>query len=373
MAGSVDSHRHASEPADGSVGRPRRSVEIDLLRILCASLLFYYHTGIATKWPLYEYATFASGTFIALAGYCAVRYSRYREALRNPTIRNVGQYFFDRFLSVYPAYAAITLILFAGSYLYPARGESGPFTLPELACNLLMINQYVGMRYFTEPMWFVPFILQLYLLMPALYFLAIRLSGLGIAVCSLASLGACIAVHFIDPVHAGMICKDWSPVFRLAPAFLGIATGVYPSAGVFVFLLLAWLACSGARFALLPWFPGLEAVFVRSFYSAIAFVLLLTPAAVASRIIEHCGKFARDMVTLMGKATLPFFLSHGMLIHFLWAHFGRAYGIWIAYFVCCWIWSILFTIAYIRALKVLRHCFHVDRQSISGSEIGGTI
>lgn len=373
MAGFVDLPPGPREPADNFVGRPRRSVEIDLLRIFCASLLFYYHTGIAAKWPFYEYATFASGTFIALAGYCAVRYSRYSAALRNPSIRNVAQYFFDRFLSVYPAYAAITLILFAGSYFYPARGESGPFTLPELACNLLMINQYVGMRYFTEPMWFVPFILQLYLLMPALYFLAARLSGLGIAVCSLASLAACIAVHCIDPVHTGMICKNWSPVFRLAPAFLGIASGMYPSAGLLAFLLLAWLACSGARFAVLPWFPGLEAVFFRSFYSAIAFVLLLGPALVTSRVIERCGRLTRNMVELMGKATLPFFLSHGMMIHFLWTRFGKAPAIWVAYFVACWIWSILFTIAYIRVLKVLRQRFQLDRRPISGVELGGTI
>jgi peptidoglycan/LPS O-acetylase OafA/YrhL len=373
MASPLDLHRQPGEPADNFVGRPRRSVEIDLLRIFCASLLFYYHTGIAAKWPFYEYATFASGTFIALAGYCAVRYSRYSDALRNPSVRNVSQYFFDRFLSVYPAYAAITLILFAGSYFYPARGESGPFTLQELACNLLMINQYVGMRYFTEPMWFVPFILQLYLLMPALYFLAARLSGLGIAVCSLASLTACIAVHCIDPVHTGMICKDWSPVFRLAPAFLGIASGMYPSAGLLAFLLLAWLACSGARFAVLPWFPGLEAVFFRSFYSAIAFALLLGPALVTGRVIERCGRLARNMVELMGKATLPFFLSHGMMIHFLWTRFGRTQGIWIAYFVCCWIWSILFTIAYIRVLKVLRCRFQMDRRAIPSAEIGGTI
>jgi len=334
-----------------------RSLEIDVLRILCATFLFYFHVGIVTHWPLYAYATYASGTFIALAGYCAVRYSRHREALLRPTIAGVSRYFFDRFLAVYPAYAAITLAVFAGSFLYPAVGHQGHFTVTELICNLLMINQYIGMEYFTAMMWFVPFVLQLYLLVPLLSLIARRFSWQGLIACSVVSLLASMVVYGIAPLAGSEVCKDWSPLFRLAPAFLGVACGIATSTAIVPGLLVLWLACSASRLLLLPWWPGLQPTIFRSLYSAAMFPALLGIAWVIARQLQRCPDGLKKIVTLLSQATLPFFLGHGILIHFLWSRFGSNPSIWVAYFVFCWLWSILFTIAYLHVVRWLRDRF----------------
>ena len=332
-----------------------RSQEIDLLRILCASLLFYFHVGIYTHWFLSDYATYASGTFIALAGYCAVRYSRYREALKHPTVAGVWRYFLDRFLAVYPAYAAITLLVFAGSFLYPAVGHTSHFTVAELLCNLLMLNQYLGVDYFTTMMWFVPFVLQLYLLMPLLCRLAARAPRLGLVACSVLSLLACLSVDWIAPGHLAGICKDWSPIFRLAPAFFGVAVALSTSTAALPGLLLLWIACSAAELALLPWLHDLMPVAIRSFLSAALFPLLFGIVWLAAQTIRRWTPALESTITLLSKATLPFFLGHGVMISFLSHHFGSNPWIWAGYFLFSWAWSALFIVAYLRIVTALRN------------------
>ncbi len=355
MTGSHHAPRLQPKAASAPVPNDRpRSLIIDLLRILCASLLFYYHAGRQTHWFLSDYAAFASGTFIALAGYCAVRYSRYREALKHPSARGALRYFLDRFVAIYPAYAIITLLIFAGSFLYPAQGRTGPFTVVELLCNLLMVNQYLGMNYFTNMMWFVPFILQLYLLVPVLCILAARAPRLGIVACSLFSLLACLLIVSIAPAQGFEICKEWSPLFRLTPAFLGVAAGLASSPALLPALLLLWILCSGARMALLPWLPSLEPVAFRSLFSALTSPLILAASCAIAAFVQRWTPRCRGPIALLSRASLPFFLGHGVLMNFLWHHFGSNLAIWIGYFALCWAGSALFVIVYMRVTIRLR-------------------
>jgi peptidoglycan/LPS O-acetylase OafA/YrhL len=315
---------------------------------------------------LSEYATFASGTFIALTGYCAVRYSRHRDVLLHPTPIGIWRYFLDRFLAIYPAYAILTLLVFVGSYFYPAaRHLDGPYTPWELLCNLLMVNQYLGMPYFTAMMWFVPFVLQLYLIVPLLCLLARKCSRLGIVLCSAASLVACLLVLAAAPDRVAEICKDWSPVFRLTPAYFGVAVALATSTSALPGLFLIWFVCAGARLALLPWAPGLLPVITRSFYTVVVFAALLGIAHPLAKALRRWGARLEGILTLLGQASFPFFLGHGVLIHFLWARFGNNLWIWGGYFVFSWAWSAAFIHCYLRIMNAIRG--RVSRSLPSGA------
>src|SRR5215471_18242162 len=97
-----------TDPHTGGVQpptRPARWLEIDCLRVLSASTLFYWHVGLSTGWPLYFYSSWATGVFVTTSVFCAVRFSRHRKHLLHGGLRGAWLFIADRFVAVYPAYA----------------------------------------------------------------------------------------------------------------------------------------------------------------------------------------------------------------------------------------------------------------------------
>lgn len=341
-------------PAPTSTESPRRprNFTIDFLRILSASALFYWHVGIYTHWPGFRLGSWATGVFISTATFCAVRYSRDRAALLSGIPSHGFRFFRHRFWDLYPTYVFVTLLIFFGSFLHPATGHTHPFSVTDLALNLLMLSQYAGKDYFTAPMWFLPVILQVYLLIPLLVRFVNR-PKTGLAGCALISTVACLAVHAAAPDRAVSICNTWSPIFRLTPVFLGLVLGLLPDRRALPGILLTVALCALARLALVPFFPNLEPTFARPAHFLFALGGLTGVALLLTRSASASPRFPR-LITQLGRASFPFFLIHGVLIAFLWNHFGNSAALWGAYFVACWLVSLGFVAVATRVRAFIR-------------------
>jgi hypothetical protein len=70
----------------------------------------------------------------------------------------------------------------------------------------------------------------------------------------------------------------------------------------------------------------------------ILFILTRTTLAVLKS--EQHG-----FLSLLGRATFPFFLLSGVGNDFVWTHFGSSVLAWFAYFLLCWGISILIVVA----------------------------
>ncbi len=332
-----------------------RNPEVDILRILCASALFNGHAQLVNgQWAIPNFNTWITGIFIGLAGFSAVRFSHHREELRNGNYRKWPAFVFDRFLSFYPAYAAITLLIFLGSFLHPAANHTTAFSFSDLLCNLLMVNQYIGKDYFSAPMWFAPFILQVYLLIPVLCLLT-RWPKTGLVLCTVISTTASLGVYAVDPQNANEICRSWSPLFRLTFVFFGITLGMASSPAQLPGIFLTVGLCALAKLSLIAVFPAMEVTLLRPAHALTALLVLITAAILLAKILRSLAPSLQRGTTLLGQASLPFFLGHTVLMNFLCDHFGNNPWIWAGYFLFCWAGAVVFTLVYRSAIKALRH------------------
>lgn len=323
--------------------RKNRAPEVDLIRVMSASLLFYFHAGITAQWHYFQWAGYVTGTFIPITTYCALKWSRHRHDLLTGNFSSAKGFIRDRFLGLYPIYAFFCFLIFWGSYLHASDGQSGPFSAGELGVSLLMINQFVGVEFFTNPMWFVPFVLQVYLLVPLLARFT-KFPAMGMAVCTAISLMLCIAVSKLSGDLTYRICNSWSPLFRLPLVFLGVTFATAkPRQAWISFTVFA----AGVLLGLLlrPVFPALDYVLLKRLYSLLAMMLIFTTGLFVGYLMRKCLK-SWDWLSLMGQAAMPFFLSHGVMIRYVYGKWGGSPLVWTGYFVCCWLGSILFVKAW---------------------------
>jgi len=330
----------------------RRWPEVDFLRILSASALFYWHVGLSTGWPLAVLSSWSTGVFVTTSAFCAVRFSRHRKGLHEGSFTATRNFLVDRFVAVYPAYAIITLLIFAGSFLHPATGHSAAFSLPELGVNLLMVNPYVGVDFFSAPMWFIPFIFQVYLLIPILC----RCHGwpvLGMTISTVVSIFSCWLAYHVAPREAEEICRTWSPIFRLTPVFLGVALGMLSSVSLVPRILGAFAMCSVGELMLAPVFPEMSHTLRRPAQGLVAFLVLGFVAFLLARTIKHAPS-VQWWTTLLGQASFPFFITHAVMISFVWTRFGNNVPLWLGYFLLCWMGSAIFALFYRSGIGRLR-------------------
>ena len=133
---------------------------------MAVTAIFYFHVGVNTHYPLSQYGHYAVGFFIVLAGVAYLNFSRTRVT----DLRTCLHYFFNRLWALFPIFLAVNLLIFAASYVYPS-GLGRPYSAGELVLSSLGLSQYFGYRYLSVVMWFVPFILQVYLLLPVVHWL----------------------------------------------------------------------------------------------------------------------------------------------------------------------------------------------------------
>ena len=186
-----------------------RAIPVDLLRILAASAIFYFHCGLATGCPLFHWGEYAVATFVFLTSACAMRFSQVAAG-------EAPAYWWARFKAIYPTFAIISVLLYAASFVYPPHKTGSHYTLADIASNLLLISQFIGRPWMTDPMWFVPFVLQVYLILP--FLTGIRLRWHTMPAAFLVSGTACAAVYALHPSQANVaygLCRSWSPIFLL--------------------------------------------------------------------------------------------------------------------------------------------------------------
>jgi peptidoglycan/LPS O-acetylase OafA/YrhL len=351
-------------PAIFPTGLARRSVSIDLIRIIAASSIFYFHVGIWTGWPGFKWGEYATSMFIGLAGFCALRYSA--TDFSQPLRQFWRRYVLGRFKAIYPTFALIALVLFICSFFYAPNKIGRHYSLLELGLNLLVVNQFVGVDYLTGPMWFVPFILQVYVFLPPLTKLGAR--WWMIAGAFLASGMCCALVFSLNPPQATHICLEWSPLFRLPEVAAGLILGRACRRADVFWLGILYAACAAlAALLCLVWPPASVIALLPLRGAAVSLGIIVAARAVAAGLQPVA---ARPLLALMGRAAFPFFLLHAAGIHFVLQLAGRKPILWVAYFVACWIGSVAFLCSVDRAsagLRTLKCVLRADKAALRTS------
>jgi len=283
--------------------------------------------------PLSGLASNTTAVFIFLIGFCAIRFS----SLHNPDVLTAGnwmKYPLGRLAKLLPIFWLVCFLLFAASFFHPASTMSRPFSLGEFAMNLVGLNQYFGDRYLTRTMWFVPFVVQVYFLIPVFRRIPFR-PVLTMAGAFVISSLLCLLAFRIRPDIAQEICRTWSPLFRLPMVYLGIALAMSRTRADICKTLASFLTGASLLAAAAPHWPSMAITLSRPLDSLL-FGLLIMGCSWLLSLPLLGSSFAHELITTLGKASYPFFLIHGAMITFLWRTFGKSPVIWISYFAACW-------------------------------------
>jgi peptidoglycan/LPS O-acetylase OafA/YrhL len=317
------------------------SQSADTARFLGASAIFYYHIGISTGYPLSRWGEYAVTLFIILSG---VAYSCF-SSIQPADLPSYRRYIGRRLAAIFPTFVIINCAIYLAGYLYPsALGR--PFTVGEFALSATGMSQYFGQRYLSTPMWFVLLIIQAYFLFPIIDNCLKRVSPIFVIIGAFGiSLFFIGATFLYFPSHAVEICRNWSVIFRLPEVCIAIILGrcvicrrdlqaglIALALFVFLSFLLAMVSTcfDRQRYILsLPW------------HGLLVTIVIVALAIVAAAILAPRG-YAR-FLQLIGAASFPFFLAHGIAILFIYRRFGSAVTPWVAYFVLCWCAAIVFT------------------------------
>jgi peptidoglycan/LPS O-acetylase OafA/YrhL len=281
-------------------------------------------------------------SFIYLSSFCAIRYGP-------PVVGRTRSYWWSRFKAVYPTFAIISILLFAASFICPPRKTGFHYSPSDIAANLLMISDYAGKPWMTEPMWFVPFVLQIYLILPFLTRMPMRLPALPAAF--LVSGGACAAVFALHPAHPcdpEHICRTWSPIFRLQEVVFGCALARAQSLAKAVPVVVAYAVCCILYALMAMQFPEAAQTLLLPLDGGLVFLVL---AAVVSAILPLLKGRDSRFISLLGRASFPFFLLHGPWIPVVSAKFGRNILAWILCFVLCWAAAVLLMLALEKIMR----------------------
>lgn len=312
---------------------------MDVSRILASLSIFYFHLGLFCPLPLASYAQQGVEYFIFLAGISYVLFSKSKPA----GFDEFADYLKKRFISLFPIYLLINLGIFLGSFLH-ASSLGRPFSVLEFLASTAGISQYLGWHYLTAPMWFVPFIMQVYLLLPLIDWILQRANAVLVVLAAtviswLLALWLSVAMHS-DFDHLSLICKIWSPAFRLPDVCVGMILGrIMLSetregrtglAAILLFGLLSWL--SG-----LPQNTLVFAIFHLPFSGFVTPGILYGLTLMCLPIFSRMGT---KLLRLLGRATLPFFLIQCVPLQAIEHKFGHQPVIWAADFFVCWLLAV---------------------------------
>ncbi|MGA2798093.1 MAG: acyltransferase family protein [Thermoguttaceae bacterium] len=312
---------------------------VDLGRALAVTAIFYFHVGVNTHYPLSQYGHFAVGYFIVLAGLAYLCFSRTHVTDTGSYFR----YFGDRLIALFPIFIIVNLLIFAASYVYPS-GLGRPYNAVELILSSLGLSQYFGYRYLSVVMWFVPFILQVYLLLPLIEWLLSKIHPVIVLIAAfLLSFALTIPVCVYFSEKAEEICVNWSPIFRLPEVVLGVFLGMFfsqrarlPGGIVFLAVYIVASFCLLQSVNYLPIPKVVSALPWAGFLLGALITVIACLIFIALSWSAHIRSFR-----LLGNASFPFFLIHGIAIRFLYGKFGANIFIWLGYFLICWCASII--------------------------------
>jgi peptidoglycan/LPS O-acetylase OafA/YrhL len=320
---------------------------IDAGRILAASVIFCFHIG---WFPFAPYGEFAVEYFIILSGITYLLFSKSKPATPAACV----DYLKHRLAALFPAFLLVNLAIYLGSFCYPSM-LGRPYAFAEFLASATGTSMYFGWKYMSTVMWFMPFIVQVYLLLPLLDWAARRLNPVVLVLTAfgLSCWLAQMVSAFVSPDFAPrLICKNWSPVFRLPEVCVGIilgrmALGHGRGAG-----LLA-VAAFGLLSLLVGWLQPLSLFPAHLYMPWAGFLvpaLLFIGAALLSPLT---GLLNVRWIRLLGLASFSFYLLHAAPVLAISHRFPHQPVVWMVYFVLCWATAISLTLFIARVRNLL--------------------
>jgi peptidoglycan/LPS O-acetylase OafA/YrhL len=299
--------------------------------------------------PFSSYGEKAVEYFILLAGITYGLFSRSKVSWP----AGYFAYLRKRLAALFPMFLLINVIIYLSSFYHPSP-LGRPFHFVEFLASSAGVSLYLHWKYMSTVMWFMPFILQVYMLLPLVDWMARRVSP--VALILLAFGVSCLlaqAVPFLvkSEMEAGLVCKNWSPVFRLPEVCVGIIlgrlalrrSGYGPTVwAVAVFGILSWSvtrleSANLLSLVYLPWNGFLVSV------------VLFTAAMIFSWFCPAQARWLR----VLGLASFPFYLLHAAPVAAISQRFHNQTAIWAAYFLACWIFVVGLTLMLERTRRWL--------------------
>lgn len=307
----------------------------DFGRILGASAVFYFHVGLPTGFSVSAWGEYAVAFFIFLAGIAYVGFS----SVKPTDPQSYRRYVYSRIRAIFPIFIAINCAIFAASFVYPSA-QGRPFTFAELLLSATGLSQYFQRRYMSLVMWFIPFILQVYLVLPFLERLLERMAGVVVVILAFAvSLLLTSMAFWLWPSNAHEICRNWSVIFRLPEVCFGVIAGrcIFSrenrQAGLVALAAFALISCV-LSMAVAPHFDAQSYILSLPWNGLIVSLIIAAAGVIFAAISKNWG--GERLIRMVGAASYPFYLAHGVAIAFVFRRFGSAPTVWIVYFVLSW-------------------------------------
>ncbi len=259
-----------------------------------------------------------------------------------------------RLATLFPVFFLVNVALYGGSFLY-VSGLGRPYTFAEFLASATGTSMFFGWKYLSTVMWFVPFILQVYLLLPLIDWGSRRLPPLEFMLVAfgVSCLTAQLMPFFFADQAAYLVCKNWSPLFRLPEVCLGILLGRLALAqcdfwkagsAMVTFGILSWLV------SWLNSIPGGTRVYIYMPWSGFWVPLLLFGAAYL--ILPLRRNVQTRLIRQLGIATFAFYLFHAAPLTAIEHRFGNHLPVWAAYYLACWVIAVSLTRLVARATKL---------------------
>ena len=305
-------------------------IVLDCARIVAALAVFYYHIGLHLRLPFSDEGDYAVTTFLLLAIVSAVAFSLPKNAALRP-----GFYLAARLGRLMPLYVCVNIFIYATSFFIPSQ-LGRPFTAVEFVLSSLGLSQYFGSRYLSTVFWFVPFIIQVYVLIAFGHRFIERLRGWWcVPVAFLLFWVELLAVEAWNLQFATTLL-GWTPLCRPAEMLLGVQGGLWLTGRLpgpaFASRIGLYAAMSGVL-ALGGWQGG-----EMAYAYTLPFIGLLVTFAIlgVAWLFAHVVPAAlAGLGRRLGRATYPFYLIHGLAIASIFHRFGRSPGVWLGYLVFC--------------------------------------
>ena len=306
---------------------------LDCARVLAALAICYYHLGLFLPLPLSAEGEYAVATFLLLAISSAVAFSLPKHAALNP-----WSYLGARLGRLLPLYVFVNVSIYAASFFIPSK-LGRPFTVIELVLSSLGLSQYFGHRYLSEVFWFVPFVIQVYVLIAFGHRGIERLRGWWLLPAAFVLYWLEILAAEIWTAHPHQIIRDWSPLLRPAEVLFSVQGGLWLTGRLpdraFAGRLVLYTALAGILAALGAWQGGageLTYLYMLPLHGLVVSLVILGAAWLCARLVasDAAGWWRR-----LGRATYPFYLIHGMAIAAIFHRFGASPGVWLGYLVVC--------------------------------------
>jgi len=296
-------------------------------------MIFYYHLGYVIELPASRLGEYAVTFYILAAGISYLTFSGGSEGSN-------WNYFKRRARAILPTYWLVNGALYLISFFIHSNLQR-PFSFMEFILSFAGVSQYFGIRYLTTSMWFIPFVLQLYLVLPLLRDLLLHKNGvvfMGVAG-AISLLFNFFTVH-LWPDAAMNICRNWSPLFRLPEICLGLAVGAAIAGKISrQKLVITWGVFGLTE---LSFHYGLvnsnEYVSHLSLWGTLQAGLVVLIAWLLQSLLSATREDAGDLLRECGKASFPFFLIHAAGLAYVGQRFGWT-GRFYAYFAVCWLIS----------------------------------